>query len=114
MEAALNFYFDEMMPHSVADQLTQAGIAVTLAVEVGMMGKDDLTEHLPYATQHNLVLVTLDRPFAGRASYVFDHGGLICWTGDSRDFGGMVCCLSAFAGQYTPETVRGQVFWFNS
>jgi predicted nuclease of predicted toxin-antitoxin system len=59
------FYFDEHMNRAVADALIQRGYSVVMAVDVDMEGKDD-SEHLSYATAHNLVLVTFDHPFAHR------------------------------------------------
>lgn len=82
-----------------------------MAVFVEMIQKDDLGEHLPYATEKGYVLVICDRKFAGLAAQTSDHAGLICWTGDNDDYGGMVKRLSEFAEQHTSEAVRGQVFW---
>lgn len=107
----VKFYFDEMMPHAVSEGLREHGYEVTMAIEVGMVEKDDLAEHLPYATQHGMVLVTFDHPFAGKASKQTDHTGIICWTGDSNDFGGIIRNLIEFAETYTTEDVKGQVFW---
>ncbi len=60
------FYFDEHMNRLVADALIKKGYHVVMAVDVSMKGKDDDTEHLPYASEHDLVMVTSDHPFAGR------------------------------------------------
>ena len=69
----IGFYFDEHMPRAVANALIQKGYHVVMAVDVGMEGKDDDTEHLPYATQSNLVILTFDHPFAGRTVSRSDH-----------------------------------------
>jgi predicted nuclease of predicted toxin-antitoxin system len=66
--AKISFYFDEMMRRKAAEELIKRGIEVVMAVDVGMTEKDDLTEHLPYATEHEMVLVTFDRKFAGLGS----------------------------------------------
>jgi predicted nuclease of predicted toxin-antitoxin system len=79
------FYFDEHMRHAVADALNQQGINVVMAVDVGMTGKDDDIEHLPYANDEQLVMVTFDQPFAGRSSRRTDHVGLICLAADIHD-----------------------------
>ena len=107
----IGFYFDEHVPRRVATQLIERDITVVMAVDVGMVEKDDLTEHLTYATEHGLVMVTFDRPFAGRAMALTDHTGLVCWTGILDDFGGQVRVLSEFAEGNEPEEVAGQVFW---
>jgi predicted nuclease of predicted toxin-antitoxin system len=106
----IGFYFDEMMIRAVVTELKQKGYLVVLANDVGMTQKDD-EEHLRYATEHNLVMVTQDRKFAGQTQKHSDHAGLICWTDHRQDVGTMVRVLSAFADQYTPEQVAGRVFW---
>lgn len=109
--ATIRFYFDEHMPRAVAQGLLQQDIEVVFAVDVDMTGRDDDTEHLRYATEHDLVLVTRDHPFAGRSSKRSDHAGLICWTGRGDDIGGMIQGLTRFANQYAVDDVRGRVFW---
>lgn len=100
------------MPRIVAEKLMQNGIEVILAVDVDMTQKDDDTEHLPYATQNDLVMVTFDRPFTGRTAQRSDHGGLICLSERYRsDIGGQVRLLSSFANTYADENVSGHVFW---
>ena len=108
----VGFYFDEHMPRSVADQLKQRDINVVMAVDVEMVDKDDDTEHLPYATQHKLVMVTFDRPFAGRTSSRTDHACLICITEKMRaDIGGIIRLLVQFTEDQTSESAKGTVFW---
>jgi predicted nuclease of predicted toxin-antitoxin system len=107
----IRFYFDEMMSRIVASKLTEEGYDVVMAVDVGMMDKDDDTEHLVYAKEHSLVLVTQDRPFAGRTSKHADHAGLICWVGDLNDFGNQIRLLKEFAGLRETDDVKGMVFW---
>jgi predicted nuclease of predicted toxin-antitoxin system len=110
MYMGLKFYFDEMMPRAVAQQLIARGNEVIMAIDVGMTAKPD-TEHLAYATKHEAILFTRDAPFAGLASQRSDHAGLICWTGADDDFGGMVRKLSEFAGVHLQDDVQGVVFW---
>lgn len=114
MSPNVSYYLDEHMQRSVADALHQHGIKVVMAVDVGMVGKDDDAEHLPYATALGAVVVTRDHPFAGRTANRTDHAGLICWTGSPSDIGGMVKMLVRFAETYQAEAIIGQVFWFNA
>lgn len=109
--AKISYYFDEMMPRKVANQLKEGGYSVVMAVDVGMVKKDDLTEHLAYATAYSLMMVTFDRPFSTRAMERTDHAGLVCWTGIQNDFGGQVLRLVEFADEHTLEEVAGKVFW---
>jgi predicted nuclease of predicted toxin-antitoxin system len=108
--ATMRFYFDEMMPRPVANELIKRGFDVIMAVDVEMTGKDD-PEHLKYATEQGRVLVTQDRGFAGRSSKQTNHAGVICWIGTADDFGGQIRAFSAFGEQYEPEQVSGQTFW---
>jgi hypothetical protein len=106
------FYFDEHVSRSIADGLIRRGIHVVMAVDVGMMGKDDDTEHLVYATEQGLVMVTFDHPFAGRTMSRSDHTGLICLPYSIRDdAGACIKLLEEFAQLYDPTRDSGQVFW---
>jgi len=109
--AEVSYYFDEMMPRKVASQLIERGYKVVMAVDVDMVEKDDLDEHLAYATEHQLVLVTFDRPFSTKAMTKVDHAGVICWTGAQNDFGGQVSRFAEFADKHTAEGSMGKVFW---
>ena len=108
----IDFYFDEMMVRKADGALEERGITVVMAVDTEMEGKDDDTEHLPFATDDNLVLVTFDRPFAGRTmKQSVDHVGLMCLSGSQDNIGTIVRTLSEFAEEHTPEDVKGRVFW---
>jgi len=109
--ATIKFYFDEHMPRPVAKALVARGIEVIMAIESDMTGKNDDTEHLPFATQKQAVMVTRDFRFAGRTAKRADHAGLVCWTGAQDDIGSMIRGLSQFAESHTPEQTQGQVFW---
>jgi hypothetical protein len=110
--AISSFYFDEMMSREAAKQLTNRGRKIVMAVDVEMVEKDHLTEHLPYATEQGLVLVTFDRFFAGRASKTTDHAGILCLTISQDDIGGIVRAITEFAERYSPDEVVRQVFWY--
>jgi predicted nuclease of predicted toxin-antitoxin system len=108
------FYFDEHMNRAVADALVNRGYSVIMAVDVDMVGKDDDTEHLVYAAEHDLIMVTFDHPFAGRTMSRTDHPGLICLSYAIREnIGRMVEALVEFAELYDPERDIGQVFWLS-
>jgi len=109
--AKVKFYFDEHMPRPVARALIAQGIEVIMAIDSEMTGKDDDSEHLPFATGQQAVLVTRDLRFAGRTAKRTDHAGLICWTGAQDDIGGMIRVLSQFVESNTPAQAQGRVFW---
>jgi hypothetical protein len=102
-----------MMPRGVANELNKRDIVVVMAVDLDMMGSED-ESHLKRAEEAQAVLVTLDRPFAGRtAKSGLQHSGLICWTGKSNDHGGLTRVLTAFADEYSLEQAANQVFWLS-
>ncbi len=108
----IGFYFDEHMDRKVTRALIKRGYHVVMAVDVGMEAKDDDTEHLPYATENNLVMVTFDQPFAGRTMSRSDHKGLIYLAQRIReDIGNIIEVLVDFAELYDPEKDAGQVYW---
>ena len=112
MAEEIRFYFDEHMPRAVERGLRERGYEVIMAVDEGMIGKDDDNEHLPFAAAKNAVLCTQDYSFSGRVmNQRSDHSGFICWTGKGDDFGGMIHAFVEFAELYTPDDVVGQVFW---
>jgi hypothetical protein len=109
---AIRFYFDEHMPRVVAEELEKRSIRVLMPIDVGMTSKDDDMEHLPYAAEQGLVMVTFDRPFAGRSAKRNDHHGLICLAQKMRsDVGGIIRVLVEFSEQHDPDDTLGQVFW---
>src|SRR5262249_10854696 len=108
----VGFYFDEHMPRSAAKGLIERGYEVIMAVDVDMVRKDDDHQHLPYATEHSLVMVTFDREFAGRTMPRTGHTGLICISEKFRtDIGGIIRLLAAFSDSHNLEEISGQVFW---
>jgi len=108
----VGFYFDEHMRRAAERGLRDRGYTVVMAVDIEMIGKDDDTEHLPYATRQGLIMVTFDRPFAGRTVSRSDHGGLICLSETIRDdIGAIIRVLTAFAEGKSADDVQGQVFW---
>ena len=109
--AITKFYFDEMMSRTAAEQFVARGYEIVMAVDVGMVKKDDMTDHLPYATERGLVVATFDRPFAGKASEQADHAGLVCLSGSQDDIGNIVLSLTKFAEERTADEVKGRVFW---
>lgn len=110
----IGFYFDEHMSRRVAVELRRRGCNVTMAVDVGMEGKDDDTEHLAYAINAGLVMVTFDHPFAGRTMTRSDHPGLVCLSYSIRDdIGKIIEVLIEFAELYDPQRDSGQVFWLS-
>lgn len=104
----ISFYFDEMMPNAVAKGLAERGYQVVMAVHVGMEKKDDLLEHLPYARQNEMVIVTCDHPFAGRVAKMSNHAGV---TGAPDDIGGMISNLQRFCENHDANSMAGMVFW---
>jgi hypothetical protein len=107
----IGLYFDEHMNRKVADTLETEGIPTIMAVDVGMTGKTD-EEHLAYATERQLIMVTFDHPFAGRTQTRSDFFGLFCLPYRyQRDIGGTIALLSEFAQLFDPDRDRGVVIY---
>jgi predicted nuclease of predicted toxin-antitoxin system len=108
----IRFYLDEHISRNIQQGLERHGYEVVLAVDVGMIGKDDDIEHLAYAAEHGMVMVTFDRPFAGRTMSRTDHAGVICISEKLRsDPGSTIRVLIRFAREYSAAEARGRVFW---
>jgi predicted nuclease of predicted toxin-antitoxin system len=106
------YYFDEHMSRKVARGLIERGVMVVLAADVGMEDKDDDSEHLPFATSQALVMVTFDRPFAGRTMQRTDFLGLVCLNKSiMTDIGRQVEVLVEFAQLFDPEKDTAHVIW---
>jgi hypothetical protein len=110
--AKVRFYLDEHVSRSIEKGLTQREYEVVMAVDVGMEGKDDDTDHLLYANENRLLMVTCDRPFTGRTEKRTDHSGLICLSqGLRNDIGAAIRALVDFAENHSMEDAAGRVFW---
>jgi hypothetical protein len=59
---ALSYYLDTHIAKAVAEQLRASGVDVIRCEEVGMADASD-EDHLQYATQRNLILVSQDDDF---------------------------------------------------
>ena len=74
--AEWKFLLDENIARTVAQQLTQRGFQANLVVDVLAPGVSDYTDVLPYAREHDLIVVTKDcSDFS--ALPVSEHEGLI-------------------------------------
>ncbi|MEQ8672511.1 MAG: DUF5615 family PIN-like protein [Aggregatilineales bacterium] len=60
---SLKFYTDTHIPKQVAIQLRERGIEVVRCEEVGMAEAED-KDHLAYAVEHGLSVITKDDDFA--------------------------------------------------
>ncbi len=105
------FYLDEHISRAVAKSLRSRGILAIMAVDVGMTGRSD-EDHLAYATEHELTMVTFDHPFAGRTANRPDFHALVCLSrAIQQDTGAIVEVLSLFASLFDPTTDTGIVYY---
>lgn len=108
----VSYYFDEHMDRDVARGLEKRGVNVVMPADVGMRQKEDDTEHLPYATEHGLVMVTFDHPFAGRTMERTDYIGLICLSPYLiGNIGRQIELLWEFAQLFDAEKDTAKVTW---
>jgi hypothetical protein len=112
VKSDIGLYLDEHIHSHIAKQLIARGYRVARAVDVGMTGKDDDTEHLPYATQNRLIMVTFDHPFAGRTQIISGYLGLVCLPQTIRsDIGYIITLLAEFLDLFDESRDAGQVHW---
>ncbi|MCC6614309.1 MAG: DUF5615 family PIN-like protein [Anaerolineae bacterium] len=105
------FYFDEHMDRAVARALIARNITVIMAVDVKMEGKTD-KEHLAYATQNDLIMVTFDHPFASQMMQEQDFLAVICLPYRFQQATGeMIDTLAEYSALFDMKKDRGQVFW---
>ncbi|MFQ3647923.1 MAG: DUF5615 family PIN-like protein [Aggregatilineales bacterium] len=105
------FYLDEHIGRVVAKSLQSRGIVAIRAVDVGMTGRQD-EEHLAYATERELVMVTFDHPFAGRTARRADFYALVCLTRSiQQDTGTIVEVLTLFSNLFDPTTDTATVYY---
>lgn len=105
------YYFDEHMDRAVARALIARDITVMMAVDVKMEGKTD-EEHLAYATQNGLIMVTFDHPFASQMMQKQDFLAVICLPYRFQQaMGEMIDMLAEYSELFDPEKDHGQVFW---
>jgi len=108
----MGFYLDEHIHRHVAKGLVERGYRAIRAVDVDMTGKDDDTEHLPYAITNRLIMVTFDHPFGGRTQQRTDYFCLVCLPYSIRnDIGQMITILADFIELFDEERDAGQVYW---
>ena len=79
---SIRFYTDTHIPKQVAIQLRDKGIEVVRCEEV-MMAEADDNEHLQYAMQHKLCILTKDDDFLALHKYVLEQ--------NERHFGIFFC-----------------------
>ncbi len=109
--SSVGLYFDEHMSRKIAHALQSQGVTVVMAVDVGMEAKTD-EEHLIYATQQRLVMVTFDHPFAGRTRARTDFFGLFCLPYRyQEDIGDAITQLSEFAQLFDEDRDTGMVHY---
>lgn len=86
---SLKFYFDTHIPKQVALQLRSRGVEVVRCEEVGMQDASDY-EHLTYATEHELTLVSIDKDF---------HRHYKEWSENDKPHTGIISVSSALQGK---------------
>ncbi|MEM1271784.1 MAG: DUF5615 family PIN-like protein [Bacteroidota bacterium] len=103
----ITFYLDEHIPRAVASGLRRRGVSAITLPEAGMLGASD-EEHLAYAREHGLVIVTQDADFLRLAGGSSDHGGIV-YGRPGREIGQLVRALVLIAEVLTREEMKGQV-----
>ncbi len=76
MARAIRFHLDEVCDPRIAAGLRQHGVAVSTAVEAGLLGASDEV-HLAYAWSQARVIVTHDADFLRLHSAGAEHNGIV-------------------------------------
>jgi len=102
------FFLDENVGRTVAQQLTRRGHHVDLVVDVLEPGVSDHTDILPYARNHDLVVVTKDcSDFSGLPPS--DHEGLVLVANHAHTPVELAAAIDELVDAYpSREAFRGQ------
>lgn len=102
------FLLDENVGRSVAEELTQRGYRADLVVDVLSPGVADYTDVLPYALEHDLVVVTKDYSDFGALS-PDEHEGTILVARHDHTAVEMATAVDALVDAYpSRESFRGR------
>lgn len=101
------FYLDESVDPAVAVGLLARGASATTAKEEGRLGHSD-DEHLAYAHEHGLVLVTQDRDFVRMHWEGVAHAGIV-YASRQRSTGAIVRWIAALSDVYEGPEFAGRL-----
>lgn len=79
----IRFYLDENVDHDIARGLRTRSIEVLTTAEAGTRGFSD-EEHLAFALQEKLVIITSDEDFLILHSQNIEHAGIVYFKQQSR------------------------------
>lgn len=104
----VRFHPDENVSGVIASALRSRGIDVTVPVDVGLIGANDL-EHLAYCVAEERVLITHDEDFLVLHSRGVIHRGIAYCPLRKRTIGELVQVLVLPWRTLEPEAMRGHV-----
>ncbi|HET7087636.1 MAG TPA: DUF5615 family PIN-like protein [Anaerolineae bacterium] len=112
----IQVYTDEHVAPVLATLLRQRGYVAQSAQEAGMLGRDD-EEHLAYATQNNMAILTFNGKDFDRLAREWvavgrEHAGIVISPQLSRDrMGELLHSLIRLLDSLTADEIRNQVVY---
>jgi predicted nuclease of predicted toxin-antitoxin system len=110
MSDAIRFHGDENLPFAILAGLRRRGIDVTSTPETGLMGATD-EEQLAFANEQWRMIITQDTDFLRLHAEGREHPGIAFYQQGGRAIGPVLAALLEIYEYFTPEDVRGQVFF---
>lgn len=104
----IRFYFDEMIPHEIAERLRHHGIDVLTALEAGNIGLTDIAQ-LNFATEQIRVLVTRDEDYLIMNSKGVPHTGIAFYKQEVRSNKEIAEALMLIHGVLSSEEIHNRV-----
>jgi predicted nuclease of predicted toxin-antitoxin system len=104
----VRFYFDEMIPHEIAERLRHQNIDVLTTPEAGNIGLSD-ADQLVFALEHGRVLVTRDEDYLIMNSKGTPHFGIVYYKQETRSAKEIAQALILIHGVLSAEEMRNQV-----
>lgn len=104
----VRFYFDEMIPHEIAERLRHHGIDVLTALEAGNIGLTDPIQ-LAFAFGQSRVLVTRDEDYLIMNAKGVPHAGIAFYKQEVRSAKEIAEVIMLIHGVLTAEEMQNQV-----
>lgn len=104
---AIGFYCDEHIDRALAKSLRSHDIRVVTAVEAGAVGWSD-QQHLRYAADHGLVLITRDTDFLRLNAEGYSHAGVL-YAPQERRLGQLIEWALLIFATLQPEEMKNHI-----
>lgn len=104
----VRFHLDEHITHTIATELRQRGVDVTVTTEAGLRTYSDDAQ-MAFIQQEKRVLVTCDHGFLTRHAEGETHYGIVYYPTGKRSIGEVVAFLFLMHEVVSAEEMTGHV-----